>query len=497
MSKHDVEAPQYSLGRPPQRTGLGGFSMKTTMVVAAGFFAYLLAQLAGHAVIGFLVILPFTALVAALVTVQWAGRDLATTLRMIGQDSRRKRAGEHIYLSGELSRVPGGHHRLPGVLSRTTLTSGTDSDHQPFAAIVDAPARLVTVVLDCQLTGQTPMTQGERNTKTAEWSRWLSLMSLSGDIESVTTVVATRPGTGQLVAQEVDSIVAEGVPPIASQIMREAGEQLATGVPEILTHIAITVRVDGETLPDATFMDQLATRIPGWYQQLSWAGIIASPMDEEEIVARVHAFYNPAAEADLETLEVTGKSHGMGWVDAGPSVAVATPSTYFHDGCASVSWEMKDAPRSTFEDTLLTNLMAPHPRAIRKRVALVYRPYEAGQGVSKVESEHRDAMAAANSSKKIQSANAGLRLEHTEAARRAQARGAQLGRYSLFVTATVDDLTSRARVAHEVEQLAAGASVRLQVMRRQQDTGFVTSCGVGQVPWTKETTDLSQAALGM
>lgn len=341
------------------------------------------------------------------------------------------------------------------------------------------------------------MTQGERNTKTAEWSRWLSLMSLSGDIESVTTVVATRPGTGQLVAQEVDSIVAEGVPPIASQIMREAGEQLATGVPEILTHIAITVRVDGETLPDATFMDQLATRIPGWYQQLSWAGIIASPMDEEEIVARVHAFYNPAAEADLETLEVTGKSHGMGWVDAGPSVAVATPSTYFHDGCASVSWEMKDAPRSTFEDTLLTNLMAPHPRAIRKRVALVYRPYEAGQGVSKVESEHRDAMAAANSSKKIQSANAGLRLEHTEAARRAQARGAQLGRYSLFVTATVDDLTSRARVAHEVEQLAAGASVRLQVMRRQQDTGFVTSCGVGQVPWTKETTDLSQAALGM
>lgn len=497
MSKQDAEAPQYSLGRPPQRTGLGGFSMKTTLVVAVGFFAYLMAQLAGQAVIGFLVILPITALVAALVTVQWAGRDLATTLRMIWQDSARKRAGEHVYLSGELSRVPGGHHRLPGVLSRTTVVNGVDSDHQPFAAIVDAPARQVTVLLDCQLTGQTPMTQIERNTKTAEWSRWLSMTSLSGDIESVATVVATRPGTGQLVAQEVESIVADGVPAIAAQIMKEAGEQLATGVPEILAHIAITVRVDGDALVDDAFMDQLGTRVPGWYQQLAWAGIIASPMTEEEIVGRVHSFYNPAAEADLETLEVAGQPHGITWVNAGPVLAVTTPSTYHHDGCQSVSWEMKDAPRSTFEDTLLTGLMAPHPRAIRKRVALVYRPYEAGQGVSKVESEHRDAMAAANSSKKIQSANAGLRLEHTEAARRAQARGAQLGRYSLFVTATVDDPSTRDRVVHDVEQLAAGASVRLQIMRRQQDTGFVASCGLGQVPWTKETTDLAQAALGV
>ncbi|GAB2499072.1 hypothetical protein CATRI_13540 (plasmid) [Corynebacterium atrinae] len=497
MSKHDVEAVQYSLGRPSQRTGLGGYSMKTTVVVAIGFFGYLLAHLAGQAIFGFLVVLPVTALVTAMVTVQWAGRSLATTLRMIVQDSGRKRAGEHIYLSGELSRVPGGHHRLPGVLSRTKVLRGTDVDHQPFAAIVDGPARLATVMLDCQLTGQTPMTQEERNIKTSEWSRWLSMMSFSGDIDSVATVVSTRPGTGQLVAKEVDSIVAEGVPPIAEQIMREAGSTLATGVPEILSHIAITVRFDGESLADEAFMDQLATRVPGWYQQLAWAGIIASPMDEEEIVARVHAFYNPAAEADLETLEVGGQPHGVSWADAGPSVARTTPSNYYHDGCISVSWEMKDAPRSTFEDTLLTGLMAPHARAIRKRVAVVYRPYEAGQGVYKVESEYRDAKSASNSSKKITPADTGLRLEHTEAARRAQARGAQLGRYSLFVTATVDDLATRDRVVHEVEQLGSGASVRLQVMNRQQDTGFVISCGLGQVPWKKETTDLSHTALGM
>ncbi|MDU5018767.1 MAG: SCO6880 family protein, partial [Corynebacterium sp.] len=158
------------------------------------------------------------------------------------------------------------------------------------------------------------------------------------------------------------------------------------------------------------------------------------------------------------------------------------------EGVSSVTWEMASAPRSTFEDTLLGNLIAPHARIDRKRVALVYRPYEAGTGASRVEAEHRDAMVAANSSKKIRSAAAEMRLEHTEAARRAQARGAQLGRYSLFVTATTEDEELLGRIRHDVKQLGAQANLRLREMSRQQDAGFITSCGLGQIPWTKEST---------
>lgn len=489
-SHDEVIVPQYSLGQPPRRTGLGGLSMATTAVIAAGFMIFLLVQFSGLGFgVGFIVLL-LTALAAALISVQWGNRSIATMLRMLGQDFSRRRAGEDVYLSGVLSKVPGGFHRLPGTLARTYVVDAVDTDNQPFAAIVDGPGRTATVLFDCQLTGQTPMTQEERNQKTAEWSRWLALLSLSGDINHVAIVVGHRPGTGQLVAQEVDSILEDDVPPVAAQIMREAGQYLSIGVPEIISHIAVTFHVDGESLKDNSFLGQLATRLPGMYRQLAWAGMIATPMNGDEVVARAHSFVNPAAEADLEELSVLGISHGLGWQDAGPGYARTTSSAYEHEGCSSVSWEMKDAPRSTFEDTLLTGLLSPHERIERHRVALIYRPYEAGKGVSKVEGEHRDAMVAANSSKSIRSANAELRLEHTEAARRAQARGAQLGRYSLFVTATVSDAEQLERVSQDVQQLAAGASIRLAKMTRQQDTGFITTCGLGQVPWDKESTDL-------
>ncbi|MDK8451469.1 hypothetical protein QP975_10940 [Corynebacterium mastitidis] len=152
-----------------------------------------------------------------------------------------------------------------------------------------------------------------------------------------------------------------------------------------------------------------------------------------------------------------------------------------------MTWEMAEAPRSTFEDHVLTSITAPHLRVMRKRVTLIYRPFHAGEGAKKVEAEHRDALTALNSSKKIRSAAAGMRVEHTNAARIAQARGAQLGRYSLLVTATVDDVAELPRMVHDVEQLGSGSSLRLQIATLQQDAAFIAGLGVGQLPWTQES----------
>lgn len=485
---------QYSLGQPPQRTGLGGFSLKATIVVAVGFFGFLLLQLLGLGKLGFTVVLPLTAVIAVLISVRWSSRTVAEMGQILRDDSRRRHRGEDTYIAGGLSRVPGGHYRLPGMLARTESMPGVDSDGRAFVTVLDRPRREATVFLDCQLTGQTAMTQGERNAMTAEWSRWLAMLSLSGDVVSAAVVVSTRPGTGQLVDKEVSSIVVDSAAPIARRVMAEAADYLGIHVPEVESHIAITVKFDGEVIEDETFIGQLSTRLPGWYTSLGWAGIIAEPMDEDTLVSRIHSFYDPSAEYPFESLRVSGQPHGMSWDDAGPSVAKTLKDQYIHDGWHSVTWEMREAPRSTFEDMLLTGLIAPHARVDRKRVCLVYRPFEAGAGASRVEQEHRDAMVAANSSKKITSAKAEMRLEHTEAARRAQARGAQLGRYSLFVTATTDRQEMLPRMRHDIEQLGAGASIRLASMDRQQDTGFAITCGAGQVPWNKETTSQMAAA---
>lgn len=478
-----VTAVQYALGQPKQRTGLGGLSLKATVIVACGFVAFLVCQLAGARWWGFVIVIPITVVLTALVSVQIANRSLWEYAQIFLRDWRRYRQGADAYVSGGLSRVPGGRRRLPGLLARTEAVTGVDVLGREFVVIVDRPRREATVLFDVTFTGQTAMTQEERNEMTAEWSRWLASLSLSGDVEQAVVVVGVRPGSGQLVAGEVASIVVDDAPEIARRIVREAAEVISHARPEVSGHIAVTVKVDGESLKQDAFIAQLGTRVPTWCSSLQWAGVLAEPMSYELAVARVHSFFNPAAEADFEELLLAEEGHGVAWEDAGPLVARSRRGCYEHDGVVSVTWEMRDAPRSTFEDTLLRGLITPHERVDRKRVVLCYRPFEAGAGASRVEAEHRDAMVAANSSKSITSAKAEMRLEHTEAARRAQARGAQLGRFSLFVTATVSDVSVLDRVRHDVEQLAAGSSIRLQLMRHQQDVGFQITCGMGKVPW--------------
>lgn len=485
---------QYSLGQPPARTGLGGFSMKATVIIAVGFLAFLFLQLLGFGKFGLLVVLPLTAIAAAVVSVKFGGRSIAETIQIVWQARMRASKKEHFYVSGPSSRIPGGHYQLPGLLARTELVSAIDADGQEFVVVLDRPRREATVLLSCQMTGQIAMTQQERNTQTAEWSRFLASLSHYGDVESAVVVVSTRPGSGSLIHKEVASVISPDAPALARTIMQEAAQTISTGIPEVDTHLAMTIRVEGEALSDESYLSQLANRIPAWCEALSWAGVIAEPMNENDAVARIHAFYDPASEADFEELSVANVDHGIQWENAGPASAVAEKTRYKHDGCVSVSWEMREAPKATFEDMLLRDLIAPHDRIPRKRVALVYRPYEAGSGTSRVEAEHRDAMVAANSSKKITSAKAEMRLEHTEAARRAQARGAQLGRYSMFVTATTDEEKEVPRMIHEVEHLGAGASIKLKITKYQQDAIFQVSTGMGQLPWNKSTTSKAAGA---
>lgn len=484
----ELSVPVYALGQPSRRTGLGGLSLKTTIVGGSGFFIFLLCQMMGAQSIGYFVILPITIIVSLLVSLNFAGRSLAQACQMVFQDMRRRHKGEHIYVAGPSSRVPGGRYRLPGSLARTELLGALDGQHNEFGVIFDRPRREATVLFDCQLSGQTAMTQDERNDMTANWGRWLAGLSLSGDVVSAVTVINNRPGTGDLVAKEVQATVKDDAPWIARQIQHEAAQELSRGTPEVEAHIALTFKVNVSNAEDTSFLDLIGTRLPTLYEDLAWAGIQATPMDEAMVCARAHKFFNPAAEPDFEELTVNGVDHGLEWEDVGPAWHQTDRATYHHESCASMTWEMSAAPRSTFEDSLLSGLVSSHPRIQRKRVALCYRPYEAGQGASRVEAEHRDAMVAANSSKKIRSASAEMRLEHTEAARRAQARGAQLGRYSLFVTATVAKGESIERVRHDVQQLGAQANLRLRTMTSQQDAGFIASCGLGQIPWSKEST---------
>lgn len=480
-----ADHPTYTLGQPATRTGLGGLSRATTNVLFVGMAAFIIVSMMGATRVAFFIAIPATVIIALITVVKRGGRNVADLAQMLIQDVSRTRAGEHVYISGGFSTIPHGAHRLPGTLAATRLVVAQDLQGQDFAVIVDDNFAEATIVLDAQLSGQTAVTQDERNALTAGWGQWLAGLSLSGDIRSASMSVATRPSSGELVREEVNRLVVDDAPQLAREIMVEAASQLSAGLPEVAAHIAITLKVPREHLRDDVFIDAVVTRLSSFVEPLAWAGILARPMDEQMLIARVHAAFNPAAEADFEQLAVRGHAHHLRWDDAGPQFAKTTRGAYSHDGVVSRTWEMTAAPRASFEDRLLTRLLAPHPRLTRKRVTLVYRPYEAGAGARRVEAEHQDALVAANSGRGAASARAEVRLEMTQASRRAQARGAQLGRYSLYVTTTVDNEHQLAAATQDISQLAATSSITLRPAWRLQDTAFFTGLGIGQAPWPR------------
>ena len=91
-----VDVPVYALGQPSRRTGIGGFSMKTTIVLGTGFIGFLVCQLGGLQKIGFLVVLPVTAIIALLVSVNIGGRSVAQVFEMTFQDWRRRARGDNV-----------------------------------------------------------------------------------------------------------------------------------------------------------------------------------------------------------------------------------------------------------------------------------------------------------------------------------------------------------------------------------------------------------------
>lgn len=483
----DRENRTYTLGRPPRTTGLGGASMKVTVMLGGTFFASMVLVAINLVTVAFAVGIIGLLLTGA-VFFQLGSRSLASRWQLYRQNRRKERRGEDLYVSGPDSKIPGAQFRLPGVLARTELIEATDSTGNPYAVAVDRPNNRVTVFLDAQLTGDVDRTRDERDENTADWGRFEASLSLSEDVTSCVVVISNRPGTGQLAQQEVATHLSPDAPELARNIQLEAAEMLSESAGELECHIAISYKVMGSSFKNNEFTMNLGYLIPNLIPLLSWAGIEAKPMDYNAVVARIHSFYDPSTEQLFEELRVQGEPHLMAWEDAGPSWALSTKDGYFHENCESVTWEMVAAPASTFEDRVLRPLVEPNVNIPRGRLAMFYEPIPASKGAQLVEREYKDALVGMNSSKSITKIGSTVRAEEAEQARRAVARGAQVGLRSLLYTATVGPGEDIKKTRSAVTQAAAQSNIRVQEYTSMHDAGFALTAGMGQTPQLQNTT---------
>lgn len=470
----------YSAGTLPKRSGFYGQSLKVTFIaVVALIFGLILMLVAGFkwgaawAVLVVLVLAPMSVKVGHRTMYEW--------LQIRFQWAGKRRRGEHVYSSGPNSRIPGGRNRLPGLLTATTLHEGIDSNGNPFGMIRRQNRNEYTIVLECWPSGDEALTRGELDLMTADWGAYLAQLGLPGDIVGAIAVVETIPATGLRMVRQVEANIGNSGSEIASRVMMESATNFPQGKWDTAARLSITLKAttkDRRLDPDA-MAAEIATRLPALYEDLQGAGVVALPMSPGEITAFVHRSHVPASESDLEELAIREEDHGIEWEDAGPSGFNPKATTLNHSGVTSITWEMSSPPEGVFPDDVLRPLLRPHDRIMRKRIAVVYRPINAGDATKQVDREYKDALTHLSQGTGVKSASAQVRVAETEQARQEQVRGAGLVRYSLLATATFQQSDEESVVAATVESLGARTRVKLQRAYGQQDAAFHASLGVG------------------
>lgn len=468
----------YGNWRRPRSAGMFGQSARTTYTGLAGLVisigAILISPLTGAVAMALVV-----TLMAPLV-VRFGGRTLYQHSVLWWQWSRQRRRRQHIYRSGPLSSAPGGTHRLPGLLAASTLYEGEDAYGRPFAMVHFPHTSTYTVVLRADPQGAALVSQAQVDAWVAGWAYWLGELGQASDIVGAAAVIDTAPDSGERLRAEVNHLIRPDAPELARQVMLQSAQEFPSGSAAISARIAITFRAttaDRRRNPDEMAVE-VGTRMPELYSTLREAGIDAVPMDSWSLSETVRVAYDPAAQQAVEQARGAAEGAGVMWTEAGPTAHEERWGSYRHDSGFSVTYAMEEAPRGSVRERILRRLLEPNPELARKRITLIYRPHNSGDAAAIVDGDYKDAIVAA-SRKGLPPAAAQVELEATSRARDEEARGAGVVRFSILMTATVNDESELRRTESVLLNLAGGSRLRVRRCFGYQAAAFAAGLGVG------------------
>lgn len=475
----------YGNWRRPQSAGIGQLGMIGTALLMLGLVVvimttavaglYAAAAVAGVWVVG-------------LVPLMIRDRHGSTMLQRVGAWigwQKTRAAGSHLYRSGPLGRTPWGTCQLPGLAARSSLSEGIDSYGRPFALVHVPQSDHYTVVLATEPDGASLVDAEQIDQWVAHWGEWLAALGDEPGIVAVSVTVETAPDSGARLAREVRTHVDPDAPPLARAMLEEVIATYPQGSATVRAWVALTfaaaVRTGAGRRDREEVARDLATRLPGLAQRLHATGAgAARPMTAQQLCEVVRIAYDPAAARLLDVAHSQGDTPLLTWDDVGPTAAQAAPRYYRHDGAASVTWSMTQAPRGEVQSSVLFQLLAPHPDIARKRVSVLYRPIDSATAARIVEADRRNAEFRVSSSARP-TARAVREQRATEATAREEARGAGLVNFGMLVTATVLDERRRADAEAAIDNLAATARIALRPVYGSQDTAFAAALPLGLV----------------
>lgn len=490
MASAAQEINKYGNFRRVGQAGVAGFGVAASVVGFAGLIFTLIGLAFGGPKVGLAI---FALVVLGLLPTRRARRDGRTTYeRRWGKIRNRhvRKTEKGVLIQGPAGFTPDGKCRLPGLLAASELFTATDPFGAEFGVIVVPGAGHYSVAIECSATGQELLGLDEHQRQVAQWGAFLAMVGQNPDVVGVQAIVETAPDTGMRLRDAILTQRHEDAPPFAVAVGDAQVELYPVGEASIRTWVTVTfasTRTGNEGKNKGRrnreeMSERLKNYVPTLLAQvrLSGGGQGARLMTAADLTDTVRVAIDPTVALDVEQARRDHGGTGLTWEEAGPVRLRPYDDLLVHDRGYSQSWQMTEPSSGAITDRQLQGLLAPNKDIERKRVALLYRPYDAMATAAVVEQDINNT-AFSSSQKKRATARQTREMKAAMQTAEAEAEGAGIVRFGLVVTTTSTTPEKAAVAAATVSQLASPVRVRMRPALGNQEVAFTSSLPCGLV----------------
>jgi hypothetical protein len=502
----------YGNWRKPTSPGLPRLGLLGTAIALGSLVLIMLVQIAAGLIAAGVCLVLVCLGLAPLVWRNRADRNGWQVLAAKGSWRIGRRRRQHLYASSLTGPVSFGAARLPGLLASSRLLSAITAHGEQFALIHLPSTKHFAVVIRVDPEGSQLVDVETVDEWVASWGGWLAKLGHEASLEACSVTVETAPDPGSRLAAEVDAMLTDDAPALSRAMLTETAASYPHGSAAVTAYVTLTFSArrvshteaegvmgsgggQSQRAPAVRSAEEMAAqigrRLPLLLDQLRSVGAgTGAAMTAAEVAETVRVAYDPAASTLLDRARAQqarklaphdSPAPLVTWQDAGPIAQVESWDHLRHDSGASITWQMVDVPHGAVQSRILEQLLEADEHLARKRVTLIYRPHDPASAARVADADVRTAVGRASLRKGEVRAGESLALASARQSASEQASGAGLTRFSMLVTATVDDPAKLAQAAEVIDQLGPACQLRPRRCYFGQAAAFTAALGVGVV----------------
>ena len=496
------EAQTYA-GWQPEKSGFIGRLSLSGFVLVSMAAVVLLVPIYRSSWSTLLAAAPVALLLVALAYVRVSGLSADEWLVLAVRHQVNVARGRNAFLSGAFAPARADDPEqeqpmdLPGPVACVRILEAPTGTGRTAAVVHDPRANTYAAVMRLRPPGLALADTDRQDRRVASWGGFLAGLCVEdGPISRVAVTERSLPDDGTALRSWAAEHQVDGAPAAAVEAIHELMDEAGPSSNSRDTFLTVTVDASrarskvkaaggGRLGACAVLMREVTVLRPAIEAGELQVIDILGPRDLAEVVRTA---YDPHSVSTLtarraaagnrpDPADDAGPVAGLDPSVAGPAVAETSWGTYRHDGGWSVTYQVRDWPRSTVFATVLQPLMKPKDRA-RRAFALVCEPLgprRAERELTRERTKRQTLISLRRRTGRVDSPDEARELTRSEAQDRARAAGHGVLRFTALVTVTVTDQADLDDACAELEADAAMAKLEIRRLWGAQDAGFAAA----------------------